>query len=146
MKRAEEQITVKAPAEKVFAYVSDFPRHSEWSGNGLQVSKEGDGPVAVGATYSTVAKQFGTQREQSTVTEVRQNATFAWDSKGALGLVHHWFELTGEDGSTMVSKGAEMVQPSFLGRMMGWKLSKDMPKGLQSDLEKIKATVEGSAS
>jgi uncharacterized membrane protein len=143
LKPVEESITVNAPIEKVFEYVSDFTRHGEWSGHGLEVSGTG-GPVAVGATFSTVAKQFGTQREQSTVTEVRQNAAFAWESKGALGVVRHWFGVTGQDGSTVLAKGLEVVQPTFLAKVMGWRISLATPKLLRQDLEKIKAAVEGS--
>ena len=52
MKRWEESITIKAPADKVFSYVSDFARHGEWSGHGLQVSRADDGPVVVGTKWS----------------------------------------------------------------------------------------------
>ena len=56
MKRFEDRISIQAPAKRVFDYVSDFPRHSEWGGNGLEVTKSTGGPAAVGATFSTVAK------------------------------------------------------------------------------------------
>ena len=146
MKRFEDRISIQAPAKRVFDYVSDFPRHSEWGGNGLEVTKSTGGPAAVGATFSTVAKAFGTQREQSTVTEVAPDKSFAWDSTGALGRVHHWFSLSEDGGSTTLSKGAEMVEPTFLAKLTGWKVSKDIPKGLHSDLANIKARVEGSAT
>ena len=145
MKRWEKSVDVNAPADKVFAYVSDFAHHAEWSGHGLQVTREGTGPVAVGASYSTTAKQFGTQREKSTVTSMTPPREFAWDSVGALGRIHHWFSLREDASKTTVTKGAEVVEPKFLAKMTMFKISKDLPKTLQSDLEKIKATVEGSA-
>src|SRR5919198_2741626 len=145
-KQFEDRITIDAPVERVFEYVSDFTRHGEWSGHGLQVSKTSEGPVAVGTTYSTEVKLFGTQREQSTVTELTRNAAFAWESTGGLGRVRHWFGMSGEGGSTVLTKGLEFVQPSFLAKVMGWKLARDEPKSLRSDLEKIKAGLEGSAS
>jgi len=145
MKRFEAKTTITAPAEKVFAYVSDFNHHPDWSGHGLTVKKEGDGPVAVGTTYATQAKQFGTQREHSTITEITPNTAFAWDSTGALGRVHHSFKLQEADGSTSVSRAAELSQPSFLAKLTSWKLSKDIPAGLESDLAKIKAKLESSA-
>ena len=70
MKRFEERIDIEAPGDRVYAYVSDFARHGEWGGFGLEVTKDGEGPVQVGTTFSTVAKQFGTQREHSTITEM----------------------------------------------------------------------------
>jgi len=144
MKRFEARTTIRAPAERIFGYVSDFTKHEDWSGHDLKVTKDGDGPVEVGTTFSTQAKQFGTQREHSTITELTPNTGFAWDSTGALGRVHHWFALAEADGSTNVTKGAEMSDPSFLAKLTSWKLSKDIPAGLKSDLSKIKARLEGS--
>ena len=112
----------------------------------LEVTPEKDGPVAVGSVFNTSAHQFGTQREKSTVTDLEAGKLFGWDSTGALGKVHHWFALSGNGGSTEVTKGLELVQPSFLAKMMGWKIARDSPKGLRADLEKIKASVEGSAT
>jgi uncharacterized membrane protein len=142
MKRFEETTTIAAPASTVYEYVSDFTRHGEWSGHELQVTKTSDGPVAVGSTFSTVAKLFGTQKEQSTITEMTPGTAFAWDSTGALGRAHHAFSLTEQDGKTVVRKSAEIVQPTFLARLTSWRLSKDIPKALASDLQKIKATLE----
>jgi uncharacterized protein YndB with AHSA1/START domain len=146
MKRFEDRISIHAPASRVFDYVADFTRHSEWAGHGLGVTTSAEGPVAVGTTYSTTAKQFGTQREQSIITELTPGKMFAWDSTGALGRVHHWFSLSEDGGSTTLSKGAEMVDPTFLAKMTSWKLSKDIPKGIHSDLANIKARIEGSAA
>ena len=146
MKRFEDRISIHAPVGRVFGYVSDFTRHGEWAGHGLEVTRSGEGAVAVGTTFSTTAKQFGTQREQSTITELTPGRTFAWDSTGALGRVHHWFSLSEESGSTTLSKGAEMVDPTFLAKVTSWKLSKDIPKGIHSDLANIKAHLEGPAA
>ena len=146
MKRFEDRISIQAPAGRVYDYVSDFTRHGEWAGHGLEVTKSSEGSVAVGTTFSTTAKQFGTQREQSTITELDPGKAFAWDSTGALGRVHHWFSLSEDGGSTTLSKGAEMVEPTVLAKVTSWKLSKDIPNGIHSDLANIKATVEASTT
>jgi uncharacterized membrane protein len=143
MKRHEERISIDVPADQVYAYVADFPRHAVWSGNGLQVTKETEGPVAVGTVYATTAKQFGTQREHSTLTELAPGSAFAWESKGALGLARHRFALAGEGASTTVTKSAQIVEPTFLAKLTSWKLSKDIPSGLRRDLANIKAHLEG---
>jgi len=143
MKRWEKSIIVKAPADKVFAYVSDFTRHGEFSGHGLRVSREGTGPVAVGTKFSTEAKLLGTQREQSTITAMNPPKEFGWESIGALGRVHHWFSLQEDAGATTLTKGAEFMESKFLAKLTGFKISKDIPKALEGDLAKIKATLEG---
>ena len=142
MKRWEETISIKASADKVFAYVSDFARHSEWAGHGLAVSRADSGPVVVGTKFSTVAKQFGTQKEESTITEMKAPDEFGWMSVGALGRVHHWFSLREDAGMTTLTKQAEMLEPTTLAKITMFKISRDLPKGLRSDLDKIKAAVE----
>jgi uncharacterized protein YndB with AHSA1/START domain len=143
VKRFEDRISIDAPAGQVYEYVADFPRHAEWSGNGLQVTKSTEGPVVVGSSFSTMAKQFGTQREQSTITELSPASAFAWESTGALGRARHRFSLAGEGGTTTLSKSAEIVEPTFLAKFTSWKLSRDIPKGLHRDLANIKAHLEG---
>jgi uncharacterized membrane protein len=145
MKRWEKSIPVDAPIDRVFAYVSDFSRHGEWSGHDLQVSREDSGPVGVGATFSTVAKQFGTQREKSTITQMTPPQEFGWESIGTLGRVHHWFSLREASGTTTLTKGAEFVEPKLLAKATMFKVSRDLPKGLESDLSKIKAAMETHA-
>ncbi len=146
MKRFEERISIDQPPDRVYDYVADFTRHGEWAGHGLVVTKSTEGRVAVGTTFSTTAKQFGTQREQSTITELVPGKMFAWDSTGALGRVHHWFSLAGDGRSTTLSKGAEMVDPTFLAKLTSWKLARDIPNGIHSDLAKIKDHLERSAA
>jgi uncharacterized membrane protein len=144
MKTYEEQISINAPADKVYAYVSDMTKHGEWAGHGLAVVKDTDGPAKVGSTYSTTASQFGTQKEHSTITDMAPNTKFAWDSKGSLGTAHHWFTIADNGEHSMVTKGAQFTDPSTLGKMMSWKLSRDVPKGFRGDLANIKATLESS--
>jgi uncharacterized protein YndB with AHSA1/START domain len=146
MKRFEARTTIQAPADRVYDYVSDMTTHADWSGNGLQVTKTSDGPVAVGTTYSTTAQQFGTQREQSTVTEMSPGKAFAWDSVGALGRAHHAFELSADGSGTAVTKTAQIVEPKFLAKLTSWKLGRDIPAGLRRDLERIKAHLESPTS
>jgi uncharacterized membrane protein len=144
VKGYEDRISIDAPAGQVFDYVADFPRHSEWSGDGLEVTKTTEGPVAVGSVFSTTAKQFGTQREQSTVTELSPASAFAWESRGALGLARHRFTVAADGAATTLTKSAEIVEPTFLAKATSWKLSKDIPKNLHRDLTNIKAKLEGT--
>jgi uncharacterized membrane protein len=146
VKRFEERISIDAPAARVYDYVADFPRHAEWSGDGLEVTPSSEGPVAVGTVYSTTAKQFGTQRERSTITELAPGSAFAWESTGALGLARHRFSLADAGASTTLSKSAEIVEPTTLAKLTSWKLSRDIPKNLRRDLAAIKANLEGSAA
>jgi uncharacterized membrane protein len=143
VKRYEDRISIDAPAGQVYDYVADFTRHGEWGGHGLEVTKSTEGPVAVGSSFSTTAKLFGTQREESTITELSPGSAFAWESTGVLGRARHRFSLAGDGESTTLTKSAEIVEPTFLAKLTSWKLSRDIPKGLHSDLANIKALLEG---
>src|SRR4030067_114081 len=44
-------VTIRAPQEEVFAYVSDLTRHPEWSGGLLRVEARTAGQVGVGSKY-----------------------------------------------------------------------------------------------
>jgi hypothetical protein len=50
MKTFEAKTAINTPTQTVFDYVSDFTKHGEWAGHGLQVTKDSDGPVAIGST------------------------------------------------------------------------------------------------
>lgn len=142
MKSYQAQTNIGVPPQAVFDYVSDFTKHGEWAGHGLAVTKDSDGPVAIGSTYSTTAKQFGTQKEHSAVSEFDPPKVFGWDSTGALGTVHHRFTVSSSEGMTGVTKSADLTKPSFLAKLTGWKLAKDIPAGLRSDVENIKKHLE----
>lgn len=143
MARWSESATIDAPAAEVYAYVSDFTNHARWSGHGLEVTQDDDGPVAVGTTFSTVASQFGTQRESSTITDLDPPTLFAWDSTGGLGVVHHAFHVAEADGVTTLTRTADYVRQSFLARMLGFRINRDLPASLRQDLDRITAAVEG---
>jgi len=140
MKRFERSTTINAPADKIFAYVSDFTRHGEWGGHGLAVTPDGDGPIAVGSTFSTTAKNFGTQREKSTITEMNPPKEFGWDSVGALGRVHHWFFSKVPARPPLQRRRDRGAHPPCEDDDV--QISKDMPKGFESDLANIKAKLE----
>jgi len=138
------EITIQAPPDKVFAYVADMPRHSEWAQHDLQVTQTSQGSVGVGATFSSVAHQFGTQRETQTVVDYAPGARFAFEAHGSLGTARHAFELAAGDGVTKVTKTMEITKPSFMSRIMAPMIAKQTKKGLAVDLERIKARVEGT--
>jgi uncharacterized membrane protein len=51
--KGQTSITIQAPVEKVYAYLLDFPRHTEWAQNLSKVTQISVGPIAVGTTFKT---------------------------------------------------------------------------------------------
>jgi hypothetical protein len=49
VQRFDEHTTIQAPADRIYAYVS-VTTHDDWAGDGLEVTRSSDGPVAVGTS------------------------------------------------------------------------------------------------
>src|SRR3972149_1304267 len=99
MATVERQITINAPPEQGFAYVSDISRHSEGAGHQLEVKKTSEGPVQVGSSYETVGHQFGAQPAKVTITELVPDQKIVYESDGQGGHFRHQCVLENEDGS-----------------------------------------------
>jgi uncharacterized protein YndB with AHSA1/START domain len=143
--RFEQSIVINAPADKVFAYVSDLTKLPEWGQFGNEVRQTSSGPVGVGTTFDTSGKQFGKHTDHVTVTEYVPGKKFALEVKGDAGDVRNWFELADQGGGTKVTKVQEFTKPAMSTKMFSPVVKRLAPKGLLKDLEKIKARIEGTA-
>lgn len=147
MASIQRQTTVNAPADAVFAYLTDFSRHPEWAGQKLAITPAAAGPCAVGSTYSSVGHQMGTHRGTVTVTELVPNQKLVFESDDDTGRFRHTFVLKGEGAQTELSKTFEPLQPGAMFRVMSPIILRFLtPKALTQDVERIKAKVEGAAA
>ncbi len=143
---AEKQITISAPAEKVFSYLADFPRHSEWAQHRLKIEQTSQGPVGQGTTFKSVGHQFGRDNEDTvTVTEFVPNQKIVYEALTKEGHFRHWVELKPMDGGVELTKGAQALKMNFpLNVMFAIIGPIVVPSGLNGDLKRIKAKVEAS--
>jgi len=142
----EKQITVNVPVEKAFDYLADIAKHGEWAtpAHKLEVKKTSDGPVGQGATFATIGHQFGTNDDTVTITEYVPNQKVVYEANGKAGTIRHAFMFAAADGGTQVTKTFDIAQAKFpfaLFAPMAKMFS--VPNGLQGDLERIKAKLEG---
>jgi hypothetical protein len=56
------------------------------------------------------------------------------------------FTTNATDGGTTLTKSAEFLDRSFLAKVTSWKISRDVPAGLESDVKKIRARLESPSS
>lgn len=138
-------IVVNAAPDKVFEYVSDLTKLTEWGSFSHDVKQTSQGPVGVGSTYDTSGKQFGNHTDHVTVTEYVPGKKFTVEVKGDAGEVRNWFELAEQGGATKLTKGQEFLKPAFSTKIFSPVVKKVAPKGIMKDLEKIKARIEGTA-
>ena len=75
----EFSVDINAPIEQVYAYVTDLKRHPEWSNNEMQMTVHGE-PVAVGTTFETSVKAFGTETAKGKVLEMQTPTRFVYES------------------------------------------------------------------
>lgn len=144
MATIEKQTTINAPAEKVFKYLSEIPRHTEWAAHKLEIEPASQGAVAVGSTFACVGHEMGTHRGQVTVTELVPNSKLAYEAEDDTGRFRHHFLLEEEGGATRLTKGVEPLRLSLLFKILSpVALTFMVPRGLNGDLQRIKANLEG---
>ena len=142
----ERQTTVGATPEEAFLYLSDIGKHSDWAHHGLEATRAGDGPIAVGSKWETVGHQFGAQPGTVTLTELSPNDRIVYESDGKVGHFRHVFTLKSADGGTLITKSMEPLEVrnlplKVLGPVVRGFIA---PKGLDGDLSRIKAKLEGT--
>ena len=141
----EFQTQINAPPEKVFAYIADLEKHTEWS-HCSEIKKTSDGPIGVGATYDSTGKNLGmTSKEKVEITEYRPNERFAWRTDGAMGMQFHWsFELQPQDGGTLLTERLDPpggVLATIIAKLFA---ERETRKVVTEGLARIKEKVETS--
>lgn len=142
----EYETQIAAPPEKIFPYLSDLQKHTEWSG-GEAIEKMSDGPVAVGATYQTEEKgPLGlTLKEKSEVTQYQPNERFGWRAYGPMGSWLDWtFELQPQDGGTRLVERMVPQDSLLTTAMLKLFIERQMRASMPQSLAKIKARLEQS--
>ena len=144
--RFEKSVVINAPAEKVFAYVSDLTNMSEWGSFMTQVVKTSEGPIGVGTTFDAGGKQFGKHTDKTTVTELVPGKRFVAESRGDAGHTLNSFVVEDQGGTTKLTKALEFVKKSASSTLGTPLVKRIAPKGLEKDLARIKANIEGSVA
>jgi uncharacterized protein YndB with AHSA1/START domain len=163
--RYHNTIYIQKPTSEVYAYLSDFPRHTEWAQTLERLEKVKDGDhTGVGAQYLTYEKQsFQSDRQPhgpikqklaikaQTMCEVRElvpNKRLAWHAHmvGDPGTHADWeIDLTPEgEGGTRLSQKVFFV----FGPLPGWVgvllfMEKRAFRQFDAGLQNIKLILEG---
>ena len=139
-----KETTINASPDEVFDYVSDLEKHGEWGAHDNSVTRRDDSPIAVGKVYDSLGHQFGTQKAVVTVIDYTPGKRFGYESTGKIGVVRHAFDLAPSGDGTHVTKTMDIVKPSFVTTLMKPMIARKAPPGLEEDLRRIKAKLEGA--
>lgn len=143
--KIERQVTINAPADKVFPYVADISKHPEWAAHKLEIVDAPSGPPRVGSTYTTVGHQMGTHKAKVTITEYSPSTKMVFESDDNTGLFRHYFLLEEKDGQTVLKKGTESIRMRFPFSILAPVVGRfEAPKLQQGDCDRIKAKIEGA--
>ncbi len=143
-----KEVDIAAPPEKVYAYLLDFPRHSEWTapGHGVRITAADAGPVGVGSRFNSEAHQFGSQRDRIEVTELTPNRRIVYEVTMKDGnAFRHTLELAPAEDGTHLSKRFETLRRTLAFKLMAPVGAVLAPRALAGDVERIKAQLEQPA-
>jgi uncharacterized membrane protein len=143
----EAHTEIAASADRVYAYLADFPRHSEWSRGVASIEPVTDGTTAVGTEFKateTVPMKFVSY---SRITTLEPDRRIAWDAWDGRTMKARWsFELTPTAGGTRVVQRCGFEPTNLIGRVMLTVMRRhQVPKENRQSLERIKSTLERGA-
>jgi len=143
------ETTINAPRDRIWAYLTDFARHTEWADpkHGLRIQPPSE--VRLGATFSSIGKDMGRdERNAVTITEVVPGKRIVYDANMVDKGVE-WrnvLELADAGAETRVTKREAWVRGKFpynvLIAIAGPLLRSEVTKMNAADLERIKARLE----
>ena len=133
---------IKAPVEKVFAFVTDFRNASKWQDSVIESTQTPDGPTQLGTVNKTVRTFVGQRIEANIeVVEFVPNKKFGIKSSGGpiqFSLVQS-FEQAG--GGTKISSHVEMEAGGVL-KLAEGAIAGGLKKEFDSQTAKLKTLLE----
>ena len=137
----ETSIDIEAPADVIYDYVADFPRHVEWNHQPTEMISLTDGPVRVGSQYQTKEQGASTASGAdkilgpifisamkllfgaggytvAEITALEPNSRVAWkarfpsDKRGDLVSMNWEIVLQPQDEETIVTQHCEIKTPA----------------------------------
>lgn len=141
--QTEASITINAPAEKVFAFLSDISRQPEWVGAVQEVTDLPDGPVGLGTTFRLHLALMGqTARARQEITRFEPNREIVQSTtSGPIPATISIF-LTSQGDATLVLNVTE-TDLSSLSRLLRPIATRTIRQQLDNDLQTLKRILEG---
>jgi len=141
MPQVSVSTSVAAPADKVWAIITDFDRFGEWNTIHTEFPDGGPAELSVGAEYREKMTLIGMPAEVAwTVTEVEPGRAYRLQGKGPMGVsVGQYYVLADEGEGTLVT-----VENEFKGaavNMMAAKIKDATTTALTESLGKLAALV-----
>ena len=143
-----QDATIDSPRERVWAYLADFARHTEWSEPKHQLRIQPPNEVRAGATFSSIGKDMGRDSKNSvTITEVIPGERIVYVASQDDGTVwRNAIELADAGQGTRVTKREALVSARFpmnvLTAILLPLFRREAARMHAADLSRIKARLE----
>jgi carbon monoxide dehydrogenase subunit G len=133
--------TISAPADKIWAVITDFERFGEWNTIHTAFPNGGPNELAAGAVYGEKMTLMGMPAEVSwTISEVAPASTLAMDGKGPMGIIlRQQYTLTADGDDTTVTVDSQFKGAAV--NMLAARVKEATTKALNESLEKLSGIV-----
>jgi uncharacterized membrane protein len=133
---------IKAPVEKVFAFVTDFRTAPQWQDGVIESSQTPDGPTQLGTKMKTVRTFLGQKLEATgEVTEFVPNQKFAFKSTSGPIKFSFMQTFTPVPGGTKVDVNVQMEPGGFF-KLAEGALAGNLKQTMEAQAEKLKKVLE----
>lgn len=141
MAEVSAEARMEAPAEKVWAQLTDFSSHGEWNATHTGFPRGGPTALEVGATFMENMKLMGFPAEVDwTIDELEAARTLAISGKGPMGVnVSTRYTLAPDGTGTLVRIDGEFTGAAV--SLMAGKLRDSATAALDESLRKLAGLV-----
>jgi carbon monoxide dehydrogenase subunit G len=141
MAEVSAEARIEAPAEKVWAQLTDWPSYGEWNATHTSFPKGGPETLEVGATFEENMKLMGFPAEVNwTIDELEPARTLAISGKGPMAVnVATRYTLTPDGEATTVRIDGEFTGAAV--SIMAGKLKDSGTAALNESLRKLSGLV-----
>jgi carbon monoxide dehydrogenase subunit G len=141
MAEVSAEARIQAPAEKVWAQLTDWPSYGEWNATHTSFPEGGPETLAVGGTFQENMKLMGFPAEVDwTIEELEPARVFAIRGKGPMAVtVATRYTLTADGDATSVRIDGEFTGAAV--SLMAGKLKDSATAALNESLRKLAGLV-----
>jgi len=140
-------VVIERKPEEVFAYLTDFGRHAEWSPKAYKVESVTDGPIGVGSKFHSVGWLPNDSKHENEVevTEYQPSSRFGFNAYDRGETFKNQFVLTPQEGGTRVDRIMDMPNPKgFVGIIFPLIFPLIVKPAIQKGMNQLKQRLEAA--
>ena len=143
MWKSEVSVDIAAPVERVYGYLADLTRHSEWSMSVAVIEQVTPGPVGVGTEFKASETLPVKLVSFARLTALEAPARVAWESTDHRVFRTQWeFALSALPGGTHLVQRVTFYPLGWLGPLLLLLRQRQAPAENLKSLQRIKANLE----